>query len=428
MLRTLANRFYSFWLWVANIGITDEISFHERKKTQLLNIVVASGLPLNTFFSILNLYHHKTVLGIINILLFLGGVVILIINSYRKFLLSRLILTFLASVLFTASAVLFRNGGEYFLIANLIVIIIYFNEKRYLFLISLVNCLLFIAVKIFLQNNDTFGTVPFGRVIFNISWSLLTITLALLFFKKEQKDYQEQVEQKNRELETLNNTKEKLFSIVAHDLRSPIAQLKNSLDLVNKEQISTDTFQQISAKLSAEVDQLHTTLDNLLRWSMSQFQGIKATPEKIALSEIIQKKLSLFKQSFEQKNISLKLEGLDVFVWADRDHVLLIMRNILSNAIKYSYPNGAICIRARVENNNIIIEIADNGMGMNELMLASLFSPGHMLSSTGTSNEKGTGLGLKLCKEFIEKNNGAMWVKSAEQKGTSVFISLPQAT
>jgi two-component system sensor histidine kinase/response regulator len=256
---------------------------------------------------------------------------------------------------------------------------------------------------------------------------LLVIVLALLFFKKEQKDYEGQVEEKNRELEKLNSTKEKLFSIIAHDLRSPIAQLKNSLDLVNRGQISPETFQQITSKLSSEVDHLHSTLDNLLRWSMSQFHGIKAVPEKINLADVVNRQALLFKQSLEQKNIKFSQHGTGVFVLADPDHIMLIIRNLLSNAIKYSYADGSISIRASIEDDTILIEVADTGIGMSDAMQESIFNTNHVVSSTGTFNEKGTGLGLKLCKEFIEKNNGEMWVKTAAEKGTIVYISLPEA-
>ena len=178
-------------------------------------------------------------------------------------------------------AVLYRNGDEHFLIVNLDVVIIYFNEKKYLILISIVNCLLFIAVKIYLNSGPVYDTVSFGRVIFNISWTLLIIILALMYFKNEQFSYQQQIEEKNRDLQALNDTKQKLFSIIAHDLRSPIGQLKNSLDLVSKEYMTPEVFKQVSTKLSSEVDQLHSTLDNLLKWSISQFQGITAVPEKV---------------------------------------------------------------------------------------------------------------------------------------------------
>jgi two-component system sensor histidine kinase/response regulator len=426
MLRSLYLNIYSFWTGIANIGVTGSLTFHETKKTQLLNIVVASGIPLNLGFCILNFCQGKTLLGITNALLGGGAVVILVINSYRKFLLSRLILTFLASILFMIGAVFFRNGGEYYLLTNLIVIIIYFNERLYIFLISLFNCLLFIGAKIFLENSSyEYGTVSFSRVIFNISWSLLIMVLALLFFKKEQEDYQLLIEQKNKELETLNDTKEKLFSIIAHDLRSPIGQLKNSLDLVSNEFISADAFRQISSKLSSEVDQLHSMLDNLLKWSISQFHGIRAVPENISLTLIVEKNATLFKQSLEQKNIVLSWQLNDLSVCADPDHLMLVIRNLVSNAIKYSYQDGNIIIRAHKKETHVLIEIADRGMGMNAEMKNAIFNTNNMVSSTGTSNEKGTGLGLKLCKEFIQKNNGEIWVDSVEGKGSTFYISLP---
>lgn len=427
MFRAVTNRLYSLGSHIANIGIFDGMNFHEKTKTQVINIVVASGLPLNIGFSLVNFIQHKPLLGILNMLLLLGGILILIINSYRQFLLSRLILTFLACVLFTAQAILFRNGGEYYLMANLIVIIIYFNEKKYLIAISLVSCLLFIGIKIFLNTNYVYGTVPFGRVLFNISWALLTMILALWFFKKEQLSYQKQVEEKNQQLQELNDTKQKLFSIIAHDLRSPIALLKGSLDLVNREYISQEKFLETSARLSSEVDQLHSTLDNLLSWSISQLQGIKANPERIELSQLLEKKLDLFRQKAQQKNITIRVEETTQWVWADPDHLMLVLRNLISNAIKYSYKGSVITVQSRTGNSGVIITVTDTGTGMTDKVISALFTSENIISHNGTSDEKGTGLGLKLCKEFIEKNQGLIWAESQENKGSSFYISLPEA-
>ncbi|MEO8174458.1 MAG: HAMP domain-containing sensor histidine kinase, partial [Sediminibacterium sp.] len=263
--------------------------------------------------------------------------------------------------------------------------------------------------------------------LFNICWALLTMVLALMFFKKEQRDYQDQVEEKNKELQKLNDTKQKLFSIIAHDLRSPIGQLRNSLDLVNKEYMSPETFRQISSKLSSEVDHLHSTLDNLLRWSLNQFEGIRVVPQKISLDEIIGKKENLFKQPFEAKGITFKYSPTGLYVLADPDHFSLVLRNLISNAIKYSYQDGCVSIHAYEKSGCILIEVSDTGMGMTEEIKNSIFNAANLVSVTGTSNEKGTGLGLKLCKEFIEKNNGSIWLESEEQKGSTFYVSLPEA-
>ena len=428
MLQNAFTKIQSFWAKTANIGVTNDLSFHEKKKTQILNIVIATGTPINLFWSIYNFSVGRTLSCITSLLLMTGGILILIINSYRKLLLSRLILTFLGSLVFILQAVLFRNGGEYYLLTNLIVIFIYFNERIYILLISIFNYLLFIGIKIFLATSTyTYQPVSVGRIIFNTSWALLVMVIALLFFKNEQKDYQEEVEEKNKELEKMNDAKQKLFSIIAHDLRSPIGQLKSSLDLVNREYLSPEAFKQISSKLSSEVDELHSTLDNLLKWSISQLQGIKASPEKVLLSNVFEKMYILFKQSLERKNITCKIEGGYLSVWADPDHLMLVFRNLVSNAVKYSYQDGTIHLRAYTQEGRIVIEVADTGMGMNDEIKAAAFKSGNMISNAGTSNEKGTGLGLKLCKEFIEKNNGKIWVESTEQKGSCFYVSLPEA-
>jgi two-component system sensor histidine kinase/response regulator len=427
MFRAAIHRLYSLGTRVANIGVTDSMNFHEKTKTQVINIVVASGFPLNLGFGIVNFIQHKPLLGTLNMLLNLGGLLILVVNSYGKLLLSRLILTFLACILFTAQAILFRNGGEYYLVANLIIIIIYFNEKKYLVSIALVSCACFIGVKIFLNTNYIYGTVPFGRVIFNICWALLTMILALWFFKTEQLSYQKQVEEKNLELQKLNDTKQKLFSIIAHDLRSPIAQLKGSLDLVDREYISQEKFRETSARLSSEVDQLHSTLDNLLKWSVSQLQGIKVNPERISVAQVLEKKLDLFRQKADQKNITIRTEGNREWVLADRDHLLLVLRNLISNAIKYSHKGGTITLKSQSSNNRVIITVTDSGTGMTDDLMSTLFGSENIISHNGTADEKGTGLGLKLCREFIEKNQGSIWAESLENKGSSFFISLPEA-
>ncbi|HEY1019596.1 MAG TPA: HAMP domain-containing sensor histidine kinase [Sediminibacterium sp.] len=415
-----------FIRWIANIGVTDTISFYEKKKTQLLNLAVAFGAPVNLYFAIKNFSEDRTTLAIINVCLMTGAFAILIINSYQKFFLGRMVLSCLASILFSASAFFFRNGGEYFLLVNMVIIAIYFNEKKFLIGFTIANILLFIGLKIILNRPVIYDEVPFSRVMFNIIWAVIMMVLALLFFKNEQLSYQKQVEEKNHELEELNNTKEKLFSIIAHDLRSPIGQLKSSLELVNKEYITPKQFLPIASKLSVQVDQLHSTLDNLLRWSISQFQGIQAVPEYVSLEEVIGQKSILFlKQSIERKNIQLYTEGLQRQVWADPDHLQLIFRNLVANAIKYSYQDGKISIRAYQQENNVIIEITDNGMGMTADVQESVFSSVAMVSNTGTSNEKGTGLGLKLCKEFIEKNKGKIWLKSEPGKGSTFYVSIP---
>jgi two-component system sensor histidine kinase/response regulator len=429
MLRSLLRKTYLLGVRIANIGVYDDLSFQEKKKTQVINLCVFTGITPKVMFGIANFFQGKIILGVINLILLLGGFFILYIHSKRKFVLARVVMLFVASGLFVVGAVLYRNGCEYYLLANLTIIMIFFNEKRYVIGIGIINCILFVGVKIFLASSDyVYDTVPFGRVVFNISWALAMTVLALLFFKWENLGYQQQIEQKNIELEKINKTKEKLFSIIAHDLRSPIGQLKNSLDLVNREYITPEKFQELSGKLSSQVDQLHNTLDNLLRWSLSQLQGISAKPERTQLEPVLQNGMRLFVQKLEQKNIELVTEGISQTVYVDPDHLLLILRNLVSNAIKYSHPNSTISIHCQNNGSKeIAIAISDTGVGMPESVKQAIFDSDNIVSNPGTANEKGTGLGLKLCKEFIEKNRGRMRVESKVNAGSTFYVYLPQA-
>jgi two-component system sensor histidine kinase/response regulator len=429
MLRSLLHKTYLLGVRIANIGVYEHLSFQEKKKTQVMNLSVAAGSTPKLVFGLSNLIAGKYILGSINFLLLFGGIAILIIHSYRKFVLARLIMIFSASLLFAISVVLYRNGAEYYLLANLIIITIFFNEKRYVIGIAILNCILFVGLKIFLNTSSfVYDSVPFSRVIFNVSWAFVMMVLALWFFKWEQIAYLAQIEQKNNELEKINKTKEKLFSIIAHDLRSPIGQLKNSLDLVNRDYISPEQFQEISTRLGSQVDQLHNTLDNLLRWSLSQLQGISAKPERTQLDPVLQSGLRLFVQKMEQKDIALVTEGTQQTVFVDPDHLLLVLRNLVSNAIKYSHPHSTISIHCHSNGSKeVTIAIRDTGIGMPESMSRAIFDTDNIVSNPGTANEKGTGLGLKLCKEFVEKNKGRMHVESRENAGTTFYVHLPQA-
>jgi two-component system sensor histidine kinase/response regulator len=427
MLRSVLAQIYLLITRVANNGVYTGLDFHERKKIQIVNITVTAGLFPNLVFGPLNFLQGRQLLALVNAALFFGGLLILWMHHKRKYPLARLLLSVAASVAFSIGAIFYRNGGEYFLLANLIVIVVFFNEAWFLILMSIVNCGMFIAIKVFLQSGIVYGTVPFGRILFNISWTLVMMVLGLWFFKNEQIGYQTQVEEKNRELERINKGKEKIFSIIAHDLRSPIAQLKSSLALVNREYISAEQFHQITSGLALQVDQLHTTLDNLLRWSLSQLQGITAKPERVALAPVIAHKLELYQQRIEEKQLKLRVENIDHRAWVDRDHLLLVLRNLLSNAIKYSYPGGTIIVQCFSSDREVTIAVADAGPGMSKGKLASLFREELVSSEPGTAQEKGTGLGLKLCREFIEKNNGRISAESFENKGSTFYLSLPKA-
>lgn len=415
-----------------DIGIYAELDPIELKKTRVLNLCVALGILHNFVFIPLNIYEgHYWNVG----LLFLnttGGLIFLLINYYKYIQTARLIINILSTASLCLSAIKFQNGNEYFLITNLVIINIIFKRPLLIIIQSAITIFCFVFIRITDTSIWMIEAFPEYRVNINMTSALILAFLGLLYYRYEQIFYEKELQEsqlrlqkKNSELEESNTTKEKLFSIIAHDLRSPIAQLRNTLDLVNRQLLTTEEFNKLTEHISLQVKQLQGGLDNLLKWSNSQLERIEAKPEKIDFKNMIGHVLSLMQAEIENKEIKVNVTSEGGPIWADPDHLQLVLRNILSNAIKYSYKSHAIGIHHYTRNHEVIISVADQGDGMDKTLRDHVFSPANIISKRGTMNEKGTGLGLKLCKEFVEKNNGRIWVEENQPKGMIFFVSFP---
>ncbi|MCL5244215.1 ATP-binding protein [Cellulophaga sp. 20_2_10] len=246
--------------------------------------------------------------------------------------------------------------------------------------------------------------------------------------------YKQLIEQTNilkkreAELETINKTKDKLFSIIGHDLRNPIAALQSLLDMFVSKDVEAEDFLSFIPKLKGDVDALFFTLTNLLSWSKTQMNGGSTTPTLTNLFKIAKENTNLLAELAEFKNISI-INNMDtkVFVWADENQMSVVIRNLLSNAIKFTKQNGTITISSKETKTNWIVIIKDTGIGIKPSLLDNLFSYDNSIAvSYGTNNEKGTGLGLPLCKEMITNNKGTIWAESTLEKGTSFYFTIPK--
>lgn len=226
----------------------------------------------------------------------------------------------------------------------------------------------------------------------------------------------------------LNETKDKLFSIVAHDLKAPLDSIHSFLDLFLHYDILGEKESRIIAKdLYQTVKNTSLLLTNLLHWARSQMGEISINLVVINLNDIIENNIQLFKNIAETKKINL-LSNVkkDTIVLADNDMLDFTIRNLLSNAIKFTPQKGQIQINVKLKSNDFVkIEIQDSGIGIPKKNLKKLFSDTEHISTIGTENEKGTGLGLKLSKEFVERNGGKIWVESEVNKGTSFYFTVP---
>jgi signal transduction histidine kinase len=236
------------------------------------------------------------------------------------------------------------------------------------------------------------------------------------------------VKSQNVELHDLNATKDKFFSIISHDLKGPLNSLTSfsSLLINHTDSLSKDEIKMLAGDLDKSLKNLFALLENLLEWSRSQTGKIEFIPEHIDIAILLEQNRALLQTQASTKNITIQnLYSKPTQVNVHKQSVNTVIRNLISNAIKFTQEGGTITVNAMENENMLSISINDNGVGMPAEVLGKLFRIDTKHTTKGTANEKGTGLGLILCKDFIEKNGGKIWVESEIGKGSTFFFTIP---
>ena len=231
------------------------------------------------------------------------------------------------------------------------------------------------------------------------------------------------------ELAELNATKDKFYSIIAHDLRSPFQTLLGYSDILrsNVDELKSVKIYEYADNIHKASTETYGLLEDLLQWTGSQTGRIKSNPEPIYVIEMFYSIIKIYKETAKNKNILLYSNVIgDLFAYSDRNMITTILRNLVSNAIKFTNRNGSIILDAQEEEDNIVISVTDTGVGISEENILKLFKIDSTYSTKGTEKEKGTGLGLIISKEFAEKNGGRLSVKSEQGKGSIFYLSLPK--
>lgn len=231
---------------------------------------------------------------------------------------------------------------------------------------------------------------------------------------------------KQNELKNSNSIKDKLFSILGHDLRAPLGRVIGLLNVLSLKQTTPDETMIIEKLRQQSVNTLET-LDNLLLWGQRQLKGVRLNQQRLDLREHVRKSIQLAADYASQKDVKIvDCIPADISIHADPSHFDFIIRNLLSNAVKFSHSGGVIVLNADTHpDKQVVLSIKDSGIGISKAVQEEIFTPGNE-SIRGTWNEKGTGIGLMLCREYIGENGGRLWVESEAGKGATFYISFQQ--
>ncbi|MBZ4188157.1 sensor histidine kinase [Niabella beijingensis] len=414
------------WDNIVNVGIQPAMPYIESRRTKLLNLLALPCIPFMLFYAGVNLLQERYVLAGLNLMSTVSSLMVLIMHRYRLYLGARLVLIGVNLLIYTFTGLYFHNGAQYFLLNILIIAILVYDDRRVVTGLSL----LIIAAHLFIifyPQPPLFGPpVPEKRMWANITTALLFVILALLFFKHIQSDYERKIEGQRQVLAMMNQDKEKLFSIIAHDIRSPVVTLDALLGQFRSGLMDREEMQEATALLQDRVSQLDSTLDNLLRWSARGMQGIQLDPQHFLVLPLIEEIGRFFEPVVQQKKIGMDIRILPgTTVYADRDQVSVVLRNLISNALKFSFINGLIEIIAGEQAGGMSVIVADHGIGIETERLQKMFSD-PLDPAYGTAGERGTGVGLLLCSEFVRQNRGTIDVQSTPGTGTRFTIWLPQ--
>jgi Signal transduction histidine kinase len=237
------------------------------------------------------------------------------------------------------------------------------------------------------------------------------------------------IDSKN-ELESLNQKKDLIFSILSHDLRSPLTTLKGFLGLlIDNDDITRDEIKKHATNIRHSVTNALDLIDNTLYWSLSQMGTITYDPASFNLSKLLEKVNGLYELTAEKKKITLDIQCDSLLqLWGDENMIYVALRNMVSNALKFTGEGKKVMVQATRVEDQVRIIVQDEGIGMTEQELQRIINSDITFIKRGTSSEKGTGIGLSLCKKFIELNKGTLEIKSAENKGSVFIITLPLFT
>lgn len=417
---------------VLNAGRRPSQPFVEQKLIRSLNLGCLVAVLLAFLLIILNgLTGYYILAGTyLASIIFSSGVIVL--QRYGYYGTARYLAVFESMVLFSFVALAYHNSVELLLLFNILTIVLLFDNPWERYSLGVLNVALFTFTRLYVDTHPPLiSELPFFREIMSYVVACTFLGLIIANYKKDQLHNRQLLEGMNRRLKekaetlkNLNETKEKVLSILSRDLRQPLASMKSLVAL--SDDVTPAEFTSFTKKVENHLDNGLLSLENTMHWAHSQMKGQEAIPEACKVNSILLPLKVRFEETLKGKAINLLMAVPEnARVYADPEHFSIILRNLLSNAIKYTPRGGIVSIAARQRLDHMELAITDTGTGIDPKLMERLFDLELHFTCFGTENEHGVGLGLLVVKELAELNNGAVKLSSEPGKGTTVLLSLP---
>lgn len=325
-------------------------------------------------------------------------------------------------------SVLLSFATTYFLIISV-------AQKRHYWIWTVSNLLLVVSLVVYEYHYPEAVQYAYQdrqtRFVDITSTYVVTIVLTFLCLSYIINNYSTEkrmAEENFRKLEQMNEEKNKLLSIVSHDFNSPLSNIQTYLSILERTDLKPEERKEFEKELRRITNDTQEFLHNLLLWTKGQMEGFDFSVSAIEVRSSLQETLEVCKNNADSKSINLEYDLMkDVFIKANRDLFQLVVRNLVNNAVKFTPEGGKIIISSEIlSDDNFLLKITDNGRGISSDKQADVFTS-RIKSTFGTNKEKGTGLGLRICKEFTEAQKGEIWFESCENQGTTFFLKMPLA-
>jgi len=411
---------------IAGLGTDREMNYLQQREIKAINMLALGCALLQSGYAIVNLLQAPAI-GVINILSVLCLLIVLEFNRRKDYQKAQYCFLAIYALFLGTTNIIYPNSTEHFLVGVAIISMLLI-KNNYMLIFSTLFILLCIVIPQYFPTQELIVSQPEKhRLVFNTILGLFCTLAVIAYLKAVRANYHVQLNEQKSKLAQTNQNLQKLFAVISHDLRSPLIGAKQITEAIKANGIPSEQIENIMHSLDRQMGQILDTADGLLTWSKNNMQKMTPTPQSLDLGMAIYRiQQELLTQCALKK---LDIEPLlppKIHLLVDPQHLEIILRNLLGNAIKFSHPGSTIKITADKDEEMTNIYITDFGIGIPqhilETLLLSIQEP-----AWGTAGERGSGIGLSLVKELVDVNNGKITAKSQLGKYTTFTVSLPHA-